>query len=78
LFWRSGVVFAQEIGERLVKQGFDGAVCIGREVLDAPVFFRLDNERQAPLSGPRGGKVWPARLLAVKARERKKPGILSG
>ena len=50
-------MFAQEIGERLMQEVFDGAVGIRREVFDAAVFLGLDNKRQAPLSGPASGKV---------------------
>jgi hypothetical protein len=50
-------MFAQEIGERLVKQGLNGAVDVCREVLDAAVFLELYDKRQAPFSGHRRGKV---------------------
>jgi hypothetical protein len=64
----SGIVFAQQIGERLLKQRLDGAVGVRREVLDAAMILGRNHKRQAPLPGPRRGKVrfrrW-SRLLGL-------------
>ena len=52
-----GIVFAEQIGERLVQERLDGAVGVRREVLNAAMILGLDDKRQAPLPGPRRGKV---------------------